>query len=68
MVAPDPTGRILSGAGAWLEVCQRPQEGSVAVDDLEFRAFFAGQYRRLYALGLLLTGTPARRRSSRRTR
>jgi RNA polymerase sigma-70 factor (sigma-E family) len=28
----------------------------VAVDDLEFRAFFTGQYRRLYALGLLLTG------------
>jgi RNA polymerase sigma-70 factor (sigma-E family) len=28
----------------------------VAVDDLEFRTFFAGQYRRLYALGLLLTG------------
>jgi RNA polymerase sigma-70 factor (sigma-E family) len=31
----------------------------VAVDDLEFRSFFADQYRRLYALGLLLTGDAA---------
>jgi RNA polymerase sigma-70 factor (sigma-E family) len=28
----------------------------VAVDDLEFRAFFTAHYRRLFALGLLLTG------------
>jgi RNA polymerase sigma-70 factor (sigma-E family) len=28
----------------------------VAVDDLEFRLFFASEYRRLFALGLLLTG------------
>src|SRR6266508_2744742 len=64
MVASAATGRhqpgaSFRGAGAWLGVLDRHPGGSVAVDDLEFRAFFAGQYRRLYALGLLLTGDAA---------
>jgi RNA polymerase sigma-70 factor (sigma-E family) len=51
----DGTFSVLSGVNS----TDVPQEIPLALDDIEFREFFASQYARLCWLGCALTGSPA---------